>query len=93
MIWFAVVMIVIVVVALAAALAMRRVAETDVQDAWGLTDDEAARYLRDLPRVERDIRERLPRGEFSRKQIREMAEQTTLKGVLLKRIPKDDPEP
>jgi Flp pilus assembly protein TadB len=87
---FAAVLLVLVASAVALIRAQRRARSLQIQDRWGLTDDELARFERELPEVAEGISAALPPGTHSRRQIAELAEQSTLRGVLLKRVPRDD---
>ena len=82
----------VAVVVLVAFLVAREPLCPPLQERWGLTDDELARYVRELPEVLHGIKTALPPGTHSRRQIAELAEQSTLRGVLLKRVPRPEPD-
>jgi Flp pilus assembly protein TadB len=72
--------------------AQARARRQEVQERWGLTDDEMERFVAELPEVLEGIEAALPPGTHSKREIADMAEQSTLRGVLLKRVPREEPE-
>lgn len=89
---FVVAVIVLAAAAAAIVRAQRRARITELQERYGLTDDEIERFQDELPDVAQGIASSLPPGSRSRKEIAEMAEESALRGVLLKRVPRPPDE-
>ena len=84
------ILLAVVAAALAAARMRHRTRRAALQERWGLTDDELELYEAELGEVAAGLEQTLPRGTHSRSDIAALAEEATLKAVLLKRVPPRD---